>query len=290
MKRSRLAVRAAWLCCLAFCVGTATGCGGGTPARVGAGGASGSGADLAGGGGGGGGGGDAGASAGASPSDDAGVDVAGASVADAAAPDAGPSADASPTPFVCNQLTGLYTSGQWFDAGFEMDGLDGTRWQSKVQKYAYVEKWADPKNGIWNQAIKSACANASDAPDRIVFVIFSPDTKPDEPTMEMLINDVIATLKLKVPSAKEIDLLTMSRAPGNVMCSNNNDTWTVVGAYVDQAIQAVASASSGFIKVGPQYFVPDCKTSYSVANDTDLTQSAATAIAQMIAPYYVAHP
>ena len=123
-----------------------------------------------------------------------------------------------------------------------------------------------------------------------MFVIFSPDTKPDEPTMEMLITKAIATLEMKYPSAREIDLLTMSRAPGNVMCPNNNDPWTVVGSYVDQAIQAVASASGGFVVVGPQYFVPDCKTSYSVANDTDFTTSAATAIAQMIAPYYVAHP
>ena len=82
----------------------------------------------------------------------------------------------------------------------------------------------------------------------------------------------------------------MGRAPGNMMCPNNSDADTVVGAYFDDAIQALSDSSNGLIKVGPKYYVPDCNTSYIFANDTDYTTTAANAIAIQNAAYYAAHP
>jgi hypothetical protein len=101
---------------------------------------------------------------------------------------------------------------------------------------------------------------------------------------------VLANIQAKYPSAKEIDLLTMGRAPGNMMCPNNSDPSTVVGAYFDQAIQAIADASNGLVKPGPVYYVPDCNNSYIFANDTDYTTTAANYIATEVATYYAAHP
>jgi hypothetical protein len=82
----------------------------------------------------------------------------------------------------------------------------------------------------------------------------------------------------------------MGRAPGNVLCSNNSDTDTIIPTYEDAAYQAVSDASNGFIKVGPKYYVPDCANSYIFANDSDYTTSAADSIAMQVAAYYVAHP
>ncbi len=96
--------------------------------------------------------------------------------------------------------------------------------------------------------------------------------------------------EMKFPSVKEIDILTMSRAPNNMLCKNNNDPWTVVAPSVDQAIQTVADKSGGLVVVGPKYYVPDCNTSYSFPNDTDFTKSADTFIANTLAAYYKAHP
>ncbi len=128
----------------------------------------------------------------------------------------------------------------------------------------------------------------SDKPDRVVLVAHAEMT--DEKKWEALLTQAVATVQMKFPSVKEIDILTMSRAPNNILCKNNNDVWTVVAPTVDQAIQNVADQSGGLVVVGPKYYVPDCATSYSFPNDTDFTKSADTFIAQTLAAYYKAHP
>jgi hypothetical protein len=213
-------------------------------------------------------------------------------------------------PFTCNLVIGLFTTSQWFSGmspggatkTFLMDGVDATKWEGKQTKYAYIEKWLDPTNSVWSLPLTNPCATNSGTPDRIVFVGFSPgipadqdyqmysQESTDEAGWVMLLNGVIATIKMKYPSVKEIDILTMGRAPNNVLCSNNNDVDTIIQPYEDAAYQEVAAASAGFIVVGPKYYVPDCANSYIFANDSDYTTTAANAIATQVAAYYVAHP
>ncbi len=207
----------------------------------------------------------------------------------------GPSAG----PFTCTMVLGLFTTSQWFNGTtpggasktfLQQPGIDATKWEGKMQKYSYVEKWADPMNALWSLTTANPCAANPTTPDRVLFVAFSPDTKHDQPTFQALIEKVIANIQAKYPSAKEIDLLTMGRAPGNMLCPNNSDTDTVIGAYEDDAFQAIADASNGLIKVGPKYYVPDCQNSYIFANDTDYTTTAANSLAIQNATYYAAHP
>jgi hypothetical protein len=214
-------------------------------------------------------------------------------------------------PFTCTLVIGLFTTSQWFSGmmpggaskTFLMDGVDATKWEGKQTKYAYIEKWEDPTNtSVWGLPLTNPCATNSATPDRIVFVGFSPGIPADQDYSmyskfstdqmgwETLLNSVIATIKGKYPSAKEIDILTMGRAPNNMLCSNNNDVDTIIQPYEDAAYDAVAAASGGFIIVGPKYYVPDCATSYIFANDSDYTTTAANAIATQMAAYYVAHP
>jgi hypothetical protein len=209
--------------------------------------------------------------------------------------DGGPSAG----PFACTMVLGLFTTSQWFNGTnpggatktfLQQDGIDPKKWEAKLQKYSYVEKWADPANGVWKIKTATPCATNETSPDRVLFVGFSPDTKHDQPTIQALLAKVIANIQTTFPSAKEIDLLTMGRTPGNVMCPNNSDKSTVVGAYFDDAIAALADASNGLIKAGPKYYVPDCNNSYIFANDTDYTTTAANALAIQNAAYYAAHP
>ena len=219
----------------------------------------------------------------------------------------GPSAG----PFSCSVVIGLFTTSQWFNGNnpggaskdfLHQDGIDATKWEGKTQKYSYVEKWADPTNAVWNTALTNPCATNSTTPDRAVIVAFSPmdpgndsdyatyHLATDQPTWETQLNKVIATLKMKFPSAKEIDILTMGRAPNDMLCPNNSDVDTLVQPYEDAAFDAVAAASNGFIKVGPKYFVPDCATSYIYANDSDYTTTAANSLAMQIGAYYATHP
>jgi hypothetical protein len=204
-------------------------------------------------------------------------------------------------PFTCNLVLGLFTTSQWFNGtnpggatkDFLMDGVDATKWESKTLKYSYIEKWIPANSTNWNLTTNNPCAVNSTMPDRVVFVGFSPGTTSMDQTQagwETLLNGMIATIRMKYPSVKEIDLLTMGRAPNNTLCANNNDVWTVIPAYEDAAYAAVAAASTTFpIVVGPKYYVPDCN-SYEFANDTDYTVAGSNAIAQQLATYYAAHP
>jgi hypothetical protein len=207
-------------------------------------------------------------------------------------------------------VLGLFTTSQWFNGAqpggasktFLQDGVDATKWEGKMQKYSYVEKWADPANAIWDIATATPCAANATTPDRVLFVGFSPGIPADQDYdkyhaqgmdqagWQMLLNSVIANIRAKYPSAKEIDILTMGRAPNNMLCANNSDTDTIIAPYEDAAFQAVADASNGLVKVGPKYFVPDCATSYIFANDSDYTTTAANSLAMQVASYYVAHP
>jgi hypothetical protein len=217
---------------------------------------------------------------------------------------------ASAGPFTCNLVLGLFTTSQWFNGTqpggasktFLQDGVDATKWEGKMQKYSYVEKWADPANTIWDIPTATPCAANATTPDRVLFVGFSPGIPADQDYDKYhaqgmdqagwvtLLNSVIANIRAKYPSAKEIDILTMGRAPNNTLCANNSDTDTIIAPYEDAAYQAVSDASNGLVKVGPKYFVPDCATSYIFTNDSDYTTSAANSLAMQIATYYVAHP
>ena len=217
---------------------------------------------------------------------------------------------ASAGPFTCSLVLGLFTTSQWFNGSmpggasktFLQAGVDATKWEGKMQKYSYVEKWADPANAIWGIATATPCATNATTPDRVLFVGFSPGIPADQDYDKYhaqgmdqvgwvtLLNSVIANIRAKYPSAKEIDILTMGRAPNNTLCANNNDTDTVIAPYEDAAFQAVADASNGLVKVGPKYFVPDCATSYIFANDSDYTTTASNSLATQVATYYVAHP
>ena len=206
----------------------------------------------------------------------------------------GPSAG----PFTCSLVLGMFTTSQWFNGTnpggasktfLQQPGIDPKKWEGKMAKYSYAELWADPASDRWKIATANPCAMSADNPDRVVYVEHS-QTVVTEPTMEATLKKIVANIQMKFPGVKEIDLLSMGRTPGNVMCPNNNDKWTVVPPYTDMAIKAVADASNGLVKVGPTYEVPDCKTSYIFANDTDYTTAAANALAVQLGTYYAAHP
>jgi len=214
-------------------------------------------------------------------------------------------------PFSCTLVLGLFTTSQWFNGTqpggasmtfLQQTGIDATKWEGKLQKYSYIEKWADPANALWTNATQNPCAANGTTPDRVLFVGFSPGipadqdydkyhgATPDQAGWETQLNLVITNIKAKYASAKEIDILTMGRAPGNMLCANNSDIDTIIAPYEDAAYEAVAAASNGLVKVGPKYYVPDCATSYIFANDSDYTTSAANSLAMQVATYYAAHP
>ena len=54
-------------------------------------------------------------------------------------------------PFTCTELTGLYSSGEWWDGGF-YDGLGDLkpRWQGRFSHYGYTYEYAKPNSYTWS--------------------------------------------------------------------------------------------------------------------------------------------
>lgn len=206
---------------------------------------------------------------------------------DGSSPDAALAVDTGPPrpgkDFVCNQVIGLQATGQWYAAGFEDDGVDGAHWQAKTQHQAYIEKWADPSHEVWGQTLTSPCADGSDDPDRVVFVGFSPPTMTEAGWEMWLVKD-IQNIKAKYPAVREIDLMTMVRAPGNQLCPGNSDPLVMISPYIDQAMEAAARQFPDLVRIGPRIYAPSCDA--FVANDTDLVPAGAAEVAKMVAGYF----
>ena len=184
--------------------------------------------------------------------------------------------------FSCTLIIGCYQTSQWYDAGFET-AVGNDKWEIKADHNTFTENWANPADAFWNLPVASPCAKDPGAPDRVLFISYS-KTLMTEQAWEMQLSQVMANVKAKFPSVKQVELLGMVRAPNNEMCPNNSNPSTIVKPEQDQALQAVADKSQGMIKVGPKYFAPSCDS--FVTNNTNLTPAAASAIAPTVAAFY----
>ena len=170
----------------------------------------------------------------------------------------GPSASpapAAPVPgaFVCTEILGVSVTGDWFGAGFE-DGLDGARWQARSRTHAFVEQLADPASDLWSLPPASPCAQRSEDPDRVIFTAVNWDytTRAE---WEKALEAVVATLGVKRPGARRIEIMTMLRGPGNQTCGS---VMTVVQPYVDEAIAAVVARHPGLVVAAPRVELESC--------------------------------
>jgi D-psicose/D-tagatose/L-ribulose 3-epimerase len=155
--------------------------------------------------------------------------------------------------FVCTEVLGVSVTGDWFGAGFET-GLDDARWQVRWRSHAFVELWADPASDLWAMPAQSPCAQRSDDPDRVIFTAVNWDYTT-QAEWEAKLEAVVATLRVKRPGARRLELMTMLRAPGNRTCGS---VMTVVQPYVDAAIAAVAARHSGLVVAAPKVEIETC--------------------------------
>jgi hypothetical protein len=252
----------------------AAGIGGGASAFAGMGGSGGTGAGM---------GGSAGAFAGMGGSGGMGAGMGGSA-------GAGGNAGGFPDPasFVCNEMLGVSVTGDWFHAGFE-DGLPGDKWQVKWQSQAFVEKWADPNHEVWSQAVESNCTNSSSNPDRVIFTAVNWTYTSEDP-WETQLTAAIETIKLKYPAVKEIDVMTMLRAPNNQICGNPQTAGAqqqVIASYTDQAILAVAGKYPTLVRVAPKFYAPSCDVFQT--DSPHFAAGKAAVVAKLIHDYYIDH-
>ncbi|HEY2899718.1 MAG TPA: hypothetical protein VGL59_04005, partial [Polyangia bacterium] len=191
--------------------------------------------------------------------------------------------------FTCTLVLGAFQTSQWYDAGFEA-AVGTARWEIKSAHNNWTEKWADPKNPIWNLPTQSPCTTGASTPDRVLLIVykdmFSPPIPPAE--WEPEITEDVANIKTKYPSVRQIELLTLVRAPNNQPCPGNTSRNIAIAPEIDAAIQSVTDKSGGLVKVGPKYYVPDCKL--FLMNITTLTDNGGALVAPQLIDYYKANP
>jgi hypothetical protein len=200
----------------------------------------------------------------------------GSSMGDAASDGGAPLGDASavhpPTgPFTCTQLVGLFSTGEWWDAGF-YDGLGAElkpKWQGRFTHYGYTYEYAKPDSYAWspvnvggtnNVRLTAPCAQNGSAPDRIVYQAWTWELTTEDAWVASL-EAALATIRAKLPSAKRIDLMTIIRCPMNLWCraekpplgpNTDHDATKQdchVPEYVDSAFAKVAAAHPDLVSV-----------------------------------------
>jgi hypothetical protein len=201
-----------------------------------------------------------------------------------AAADSAPEAEPAAAPDVsgkheCNLLLGSRLASEWFNAGFEQ--VAGDRyWQAIFSPQALLQHWVDPAHAAWRQPLVSACMHNSDAPDHVVFVAESPDTRSREQWLQALTN-LVETLKKKYPSLERIDLMTTIRGPKGASCG---DARNAVAPYVDEAVDNVATNYPDLVKAAPKFEMDDC--SAFKKGGAHFSEQGAAAAAKLVGEYF----
>jgi hypothetical protein len=184
-------------------------------------------------------------------------------------------------PFACTELIGLLSTGEWFDAGFENTLGDlKPKWQGRFSHYGYTYEYAKPDSYAWSATnvggvnsvrLSAPCAQKADAPDRIVYQAWSWELTSEKAWVDSL-EAALATIRVKRPSARRIDIMTIVRCPRNGWCHSdkpplgpNTDHDATkqdchVPEYVDAALARVAANHPDLVSVTPKFEAISCST------------------------------
>jgi len=194
--------------------------------------------------------------------------------------------DASKGPFTCNLIIGLLVTQEWFNAGFETVAPNAN-WELKAAHYAYTQEWANPNSTFWATPITSACTKNADMPDRVIYVALNWDYTTAAQWESDVTKDV-NVIKMKYPSVKNIELLTVVRCP--LSCGTpppRPGETCYVEPYSDQALAAVAAKMPDLVTVGPKFQDDTCTDFLNLG--THMTTAATAATGIKIGTYYATH-
>ena len=196
----------------------------------------------------------------------------------------------APATFVCNQVTAMTLTREWYDAGFEQSpGIAGDRWQLKARQSGYITEWSNPDSDFWNQAPQSPCANGSASPDHVVLTVLSwrPDCCKTAAEWEAQVSKAVTTMRAKYAGLKRVDLMTVVRGPGNKGCpaAPAAGEYVAMPAEFDAGLAAVAAKFPGLVFVGPKVEAPSCAAFQG--GGPHLTKEGNAEVAKKIAEYFV---
>jgi hypothetical protein len=187
-----------------------------------------------------------------------------------------------PTSFACTLVIGINATGEWYKQGFEQL-VDDAHWELMQIHDGFIEKWADPNDAYWATPIFSPCAANPKAPDRIIFVLSNFDYTTIDQWYPPLLR-VMGNLADKYPSARNVELTTWVRAPGNLPCAQAPPNRSTISSGEDEAIAKAALDFPGRVTAAPKFEAHAC--SEYTSNPPHPTPAGGAAWAKMIAAHY----
>jgi hypothetical protein len=188
--------------------------------------------------------------------------------------------------YLCNLIMGPSVTYDWFTNGFE-NGVDGSRWEAMASSMAlvsFIQQWNDPNNALWSMAKLSPCTQNANTPDRVIFTPVNWDYTTSAEWVPQL-DAIVKLLQMKFHGVKEIDLLTMLRAPNNMSCGSVE---TVVQPFLDEAIATVAAKYPGLVEVSPKFYAPSCNV--FTGGGPHFTDAGKQVVAKVFSDYYGKEP
>jgi hypothetical protein len=197
------------------------------------------------------------------------------------------------TAFVCNQVTAMTLTREWFEAGFQQNpGMVDGRWQLKAREHGYITEWANPNSDFWNEMLESPCSSGSTSPDHVILTVLSwvPACCTTQAEWQTQIVKAIDNFKSKYTGLKRIDLMTVIRGPGNKLCPTAPAAGEsiVMPPELDAALASSAAQFPGLAFVAPPFEAPNC-AAFS-GGGPHLTSAGNSAVAKTISAYFVNLP
>ena len=161
-------------------------------------------------------------------------------------------------PFTCSLVIGISATGDWFKAGFEKI-VDDDRWQLMAVHSAFINYWADAKNGIWANKPSSPCTTNADNPDRVILTVLSNhwERLPVEEWVNQ-ISGAVKNFKAKYSNLRNIELATFVRSPGDKPCPLGDTFRAYDLDPADQAFAKTAALFPELVTVAPKVHVDSC--------------------------------
>ncbi len=183
--------------------------------------------------------------------------------------------------FACTRVIGFSQTKNWWFLGHFETLVDETKWEIQAEGGQSIGEIADPGGPIWNQNVVSPCGTT----DRVVLQV-SPD--PHDPSQQnvattaMLTEQAIDTVRSKIPSVQEIDLLAVVGGPSHDDCGGVFAA--TIHPIVDQAISRVLTDVTTGVGTTISPEVSDC----SMFRDGKghLTDEGSEHVAQELAAAY----
>ena len=199
---------------------------------------------------------------------------------------AGPQSNAAR--YTCLQVIGFSQTANYYSEApdFEM-AVDNSRWQLLWNNGASVNLWANPNYGGWSRPLFSPCAGNSEAPDRVLLHI-SGASGEDVSAWARDISNAIATIRQKIPTARQIILQPVIGGPNGQQCPLPGGGFvraSVQHPYIVQAIKRVVStAGAGSVVTG---MAPQVRSCDDYAPDIGhLAPAAKGPIGKLIGAFY----